>query len=53
MYKLNLIPFQIVLPVLYFIPGKQHHHSYENSIDAIVMIGNNYKLAIFCCKLLV
>jgi len=38
----------IVLPVLYFIPGDQHHNSYENSIDALIMIGNNYKLAIFC-----
>ena len=48
--KPNILSFQLVLPVLYFIPGDQHHNSYENSIDALVMIGNNYKLAIFCRK---
>ena len=35
---------QIVLPVLYFIPGDQHHHSYENSLDALLMIKNDGKL---------
>lgn len=34
----------IVLPVLYYIPGEQNHHSYENSLDAIVMIKNDGKL---------
>ncbi|XP_065058715.1 solute carrier family 35 member F6-like [Rhopilema esculentum] len=38
----------LVLPVVYFIPGNQHHNSYENSIDALIMIRNNPKLAVFC-----
>ena len=37
---------QIVLPVLYYIPGDQNHHSYENSLDALLMIKNNAKLLI-------
>lgn len=36
----------IVLPVLYYIPGEQNHHSYENSLDALLMIKNNAKLLI-------
>lgn len=36
----------IVLPVLYYIPGDQNHHSYENSLDALVMIKNDAKLLI-------
>ncbi|CAH3143271.1 unnamed protein product [Porites evermanni] len=36
----------IVLPVLYYIPGDQNHHSYENSLDALVMIKNDTKLLI-------
>ena len=35
---------QIVLPVLYYIPGDQNHHSYENSLDALLMIKNDGKL---------
>lgn len=31
----------IVLPVLYFIPGHQNHHSYENTLDALLMIKND------------
>eukprot|EP00794_Sanderia_malayensis_P020372 gene20372-22381_t len=38
----------LVLPVVYFIPGPQNHNSYENSLDALKMIGNSPKLAIFC-----
>lgn len=38
----------LILPVVYFIPGNQHHNSYENSIDALIMIKNNPKLAVFC-----
>jgi len=34
----------IVLPVLYYIPGDQNHHSYENSLDALLMIKNDTKL---------
>ncbi|XP_078372206.1 solute carrier family 35 member F6-like isoform X2 [Oculina patagonica] len=34
----------LVLPVLYYIPGDQNHHSYENSLDAILMIKNNSQL---------
>lgn len=34
----------IVLPVVYFIPGDQNHHSYENSLDALLMIKNDAKL---------
>lgn len=34
----------IVLPVLYFVPGKQNHHSYENSLDALLMIKNDTTL---------
>ena len=37
---------QIVLPVLYYIPGDQNHHSYENSLDALLMIKNNAKLLV-------
>lgn len=36
----------IVLPVLYYIPGDQNHHSYENSLDALLMIKNNAKLLV-------
>ncbi|XP_073242881.1 solute carrier family 35 member F6-like [Porites lutea] len=36
----------IVLPVLYYIPGDQNHHSYENSLDALLMIKNDTKLLI-------
>ncbi|XP_058964706.2 solute carrier family 35 member F6 isoform X1 [Pocillopora verrucosa] len=35
----------VVLPVLYFIPGSQPHHSYENSLDALLMIKNDTTLA--------
>lgn len=35
----------MVLPVLYFIPGSQPHHSYENSLDALLMIKNDTTLA--------
>ncbi|XP_064601853.1 solute carrier family 35 member F6-like [Liolophura sinensis] len=38
----------IVLPAMYFIPGPQVNNSYENSLDAIYQIGNDYKLLIFC-----
>lgn len=37
---------QIVLPVLYYIPGDQNHHSYENSLDALLMMKNDAKLLI-------
>ena len=37
---------QIVLPVLYYIPGDQNHHSYENSLDALLMIKNDAKLLV-------
>ena len=37
---------QLVLPVLYYIPGEQNHHSYENSLDALLMIKNNGKLLV-------
>jgi len=36
----------IVLPVLYYIPGDQNHHSYENSLDALLMMKNDAKLLI-------
>lgn len=36
----------IVLPVLYYIPGNQNHHSYENSLDALLMMKNDAKLLI-------
>ncbi|KXJ24479.1 solute carrier family 35 member F6 [Exaiptasia diaphana] len=36
----------LVLPVLYYIPGDQNNHSYENSIDALLMIKNDTKLLI-------
>ena len=32
--------------MLYYIPGEQNHHSYENSLDALLMIKNNAKLLI-------
>ena len=31
--------------MLYFIPGSQPHHSYENSLDALQMIKNDTTLA--------
>lgn len=31
--------------MLYFIPGSQPHHSYENSLDALLMIKNDTTLA--------
>ena len=37
---------QIVLPVLYYIPGDQNHNSYENSLDALLMIKNDAKLLV-------
>ena len=37
---------QLVLPVLYYIPGDQNHHSYENSLDALLMMKNDAKLLI-------
>ncbi|KAK3731068.1 hypothetical protein QZH41_019221, partial [Actinostola sp. cb2023] len=36
----------LVLPVLYYIPGDQNHHSYENSLDALLMMKNDTKLLI-------
>ncbi|KAJ7382373.1 hypothetical protein OS493_035434 [Desmophyllum pertusum] len=36
----------LVLPVLYYIPGDQNHHSYENSLDALLMMKNDAKLLI-------
>lgn len=41
---MHLSILQIVLPVLYYIPGDQNHHSYENSLDALLMIKNDGKL---------
>ena len=41
-----LFMLQIVLPVLYYIPGDQNHHSYENSLDALLMMKNDAKLLI-------
>ncbi|XP_065665184.1 solute carrier family 35 member F6 isoform X2 [Hydra vulgaris] len=37
----------VVLPVLQHIPGSQPGNSYENSLDALVMIKNNKLLIIF------
>ncbi|VDP34823.1 unnamed protein product [Schistosoma curassoni] len=36
--------FRIVLPAVHFIPGNDLNGSYENVIDAIYQIGNNYIL---------
>lgn len=41
---MHLSILQIVLPVLYYIPGDQNHHSYENSLDALLMMKNDGKL---------
>ena len=41
-----MLMLQIVLPVLYYIPGDQNHHSYENSLDALLMIKNDAKLLV-------
>ncbi|CAH1793272.1 unnamed protein product [Owenia fusiformis] len=43
-----IIMCAIVLPAMYFIPGSQLNGSYENSLDALYQIKNDYKLAIFC-----
>ncbi|XP_013775752.2 solute carrier family 35 member F6-like [Limulus polyphemus] len=36
-----------VLPVMYFIPGPQVGGSYENSLDAVYQIGQDYRLLLF------
>ena len=44
-----LSPFQIVLPILYFIPDEAAYSGrYEDSIDAMYQIKNSPKLLLFC-----
>lgn len=44
---------QVVLPVMYFIPGDDPGGRYENSIDALYQLGNSPKLLIFCILYLI
>ncbi|XP_067682026.1 solute carrier family 35 member F6-like [Haliotis asinina] len=48
-----LLMMFIVLPAMYFIPGKQVNNSYENSLDALYQIGNSPRLLIFCLLYLI
>ncbi|KAK0042295.1 solute carrier family 35 member F6-like isoform X1 [Biomphalaria pfeifferi] len=47
MFGFLLMTF-IILPSMYFIPGSDANGSYENSLDALVQMGNNAKLLIMC-----
>ncbi|CAG2218288.1 unnamed protein product [Mytilus edulis] len=46
--KRSLHPLQVVLPVMYFIPGSDVNNSYENSLDAIYQIFSEPRLLVFC-----
>ncbi|XP_035824094.1 solute carrier family 35 member F6 isoform X2 [Aplysia californica] len=43
----------VVLPAMYFVPGDDAHGSYENSLDALVQMGNNVELLVMCLLYLI
>ncbi|CAL1536291.1 unnamed protein product [Lymnaea stagnalis] len=47
MFGFLLMTF-IILPSMYFVPGSDAHGSYENSLDALVQMGNDAKLMVMC-----
>lgn len=47
MFGFLLMTF-IILPSMYFVPGSDANGSYENSLDALVQMGNNGKLMAMC-----